>query len=351
MPSSRSGSVSVAALVAVGMIPGGLVAPACAQNFYEGKQVTLLVGSGVGGGYDVYSRLVARHWPKHIPGKPTFVVQNMPSAGSLVATNTLANTSPRDGLTVGQVQNHMSVEPLMGVTGSLSNVKFDARQLNWIGSIAKEFPVIVVWHTAPIKTFKDVMTREMVLGASGTATSDSVYPRLMNEMIGTKFRVIDGYKDNPSMILATETGEIMGRGGWFLSSLMSTQGHQLSEGKLKILAQVALEKHPDLPSVPLVTEFITDKDKRAKLEFSLSWLPMGRPFVAPPGVPADRLKVLRDSFMATARDPELLAEAKKMKLEISPLTGEQTQSLVAKLYETPKDVVASVRAIMVPQRK
>ena len=142
----------------------------------------------------------------------------------------------------------------------------------------------------------------------------------------------------------------MGRGGWFLSSLMSTQGQQLKEGKLRVLAQVALEKHPDLPHVALVTEFISDNAKRAKLEFSLSWLAMGRPFVAPPGVPADRLKILRDSFMATANDPELLAEAKRMNLDISPLTGEQTQAIVAGLYDTPKDVVESVRLIMAPHK-
>lgn len=319
-----------------------------AQNFYEGKQLTMIVGSGVGGGYDVYSRLVARHWAKHIPGKPTIVVQNLPAAGSLVATNNTANTYPRDGLTVTQVQTHMAVEPLMGVTGSLDNVKFDARALNWIGSIAKEYPVVVAWHTAPIKSFKDVLTREMVVGASGTATSDAVYPRIMNEMIGTKFKVIDGYKDNPQMILATESGEIMGRAGWFISSLLSTQGQQLQEGKLRVLAQVATEKHPQFPDVPLVTEFITDPEKRKALEFSISWLPMGRPFVAPPGLPAERLKILRDSFMATAQDPELQAEAKKMNLEISPLSGEETQALVERLYETPKPVIQAVRRIMVP---
>ncbi len=325
--------------------------PAAAQNFYEGKQINMIVGSGVGGGYDVYSRLVARHWPKHIPGKPTIVVQNLPAAGSLVATNNTANTYPRDGLTITQVQTHMAVEPLMGITGSLDNVKFDARTLNWVGSIAKEFPVVVVWHTAPIKSFKDIMTREMVVGASGTATSDAVYPRIMNEFIGTKFKVIDGYKDNPQMILATESGEIMGRAGWFVSSVLSTQGQPLREGKLKVLAQVAIEKHPQFPDAPLVTEFITDPEKRRALEFSISWLPMGRPFVAPPGVPADRLKLLRDSFMATARDPELLAEAKKMNLEISPLSGDETQALVAKLYETPKDVIKVVRDIMLPAGK
>ena len=332
-------------------LPLVLTAPVAAQPFYEGKQINMIVGSGVGGGYDVYARLVARHWPRHIPGKPTIVVQNLPAAGSLVAANNLANTSPRDGLTIAQLQSHMAVEPLMGNTGSLDNVKFDARVLNWLGSIAKEFPLIVAWHTAPIKSFRDVMTREMVVGASGTATADAVYPRIMNEMIGTKFKVIDGYKDNPQMILATESGEIMGRGGWFVSSLMSTQGQQLQDGKLTVLAQVATEKHPQFPQVPLVTEFMTDADKRRKLEFSISWLPMGRPFAAPPGVPADRLKLLRDSFMATANDSELLAEAKKMNLDISPLSGDQTQALVRKLYETPRDVIDAVRAIMVPAGK
>ena len=356
MISARPGA-TVAALapalafaLALALSPVG-AGGAAAQPFYEGKQITLVVGSGVGGGYDVYSRLVARHWAKHIPGKPTFVVQNLPTAGSLMATNNTANIYPRDGLTVAQVQNHMSVEPLMGITGSLDNVKFDSRTLNWIGSIAKEFAVVVAWHTAPIKSFKDLLTTEMVVGASGTATSDAVYPRIMNEMIGTRFRVIDGYKDNPQMILATETGEIMGRGGWFVSSLLSTQGQPLAEGKLKVIAQVALEKHPLFPDAPLVTDFITDADKRKKLEFSISWLPMGRPFVAPPGVPAERLKILRDSFMATARDPELLAEAKRMNLEITPLSGEETQALVARLYETPRDVVQAVRAVMAPQRR
>lgn len=325
--------------------------PAAAQGFYEGKQINMIVGSGVGGGYDVYSRLLARHWAKHIPGKPNIVVQNMPGGGSLVATNLLANTSPRDGLTIGQVQNHMSVEPLLGVTGSLANVKFDSRQLNWIGSMAKEFPVVVVWHTAPIKSFKDVLTKEFVVSASGVATSDAIYPRLMNEMIGTRFRVIDGYKDNPSMIIATENGEVMGRGGWFLSSLLSTQSQPLQQGKLKIIAQVALEKHPTLPDVPLVTEFIADAEKRKALEFAISWLPMGRPFVAPPGIPADRLALLRDSFMTTMRDADMLAEAKRMRLEISPMTGEETQALVAKLYGTPKDVIEKVRPIMVPAKR
>ncbi|MDB5569749.1 MAG: tripartite tricarboxylate transporter family receptor, partial [Hyphomicrobiales bacterium] len=199
----------------------------------------------------------------------------------------------------------------------------------------------------PVKEFRDLLKTEIVVGASGVATSDSVYARVLNQLVGTKFRIIDGYKDNPQMIMATESGEIMGRAGWFVSSLLSTQGQPLAEGKLRVLTQVSMEKHPELPNVPLVTDFISDPEKRAKLEFAVSWLPMGRPVVAPPGVPEDRLKILRDSYMATMRDPELLAEAKKMGLEISPMSGVEIQALLEKLYATPPAVIEAVREIMV----
>ncbi len=318
-----------------------------AADFYAGKQITLLVGSGTGGGYDTYARLFARHLPKHIPGNPNIIVQNLPAAGSLVVMNTLANSAPRDGLTIGAVQTHIGVEPLMGVTGPVENAKYDSRQMNWLFSAAKEIPVVVAWHSAPIKTFKDVMTTEMLVGSSGVATSDGVYPRVMNELVGTKFKIIDGYKDNPQMLIATESGEIMGRAGWFMSSLLSSQGAELKQGKHKILVQVSLEKHPLAGDAPLVTEFLSDPQKVEQLRFALSWLPMGRPYVAPPGVPADRLKILREAFVKTAQDPELLAEAAKMNLEISPLTGEEVQALITKLYATPKPVIERVRQIMV----
>lgn len=340
------------ALAVAGLtLVAGQALPAAAQDFYAGKTLRLVVGSGAGGGYDAYARLLARHYAKHIPGAPTIVVQNMPGAGSLVAMNALANSLPRDGTVIGGVQTHIGIEPIMGVTGPVSNAKFDGRQMSWIGSTAKEFPVVAVWHTAPVKSFPDLLNTPVVFGASGVATSDAVYPRVMNALIGTKIRLIDGYKGNPEMILATEQGEIMGRGGWFLSSLLSTQKAPLDQGKLKLLAQVALEKHPALPNVPLVTEFLKDPKKKAQLEFALSWLPMGRPFVAPPAVPADRLKLLRDGFMKTMADADLLAEARKLNLEIIPMSGEAIQALLDKLYKTPPDVIAAVREIMVPKKK
>jgi tripartite-type tricarboxylate transporter receptor subunit TctC len=167
--------------------------------------------------------------------------------------------------------------------------------------------------------------------------------------VGTKFRIIDGYKDNPSLVLATEAGEIMGRAGWFLSSLLSTQGQVLAEGKLKVLVQVALEKHPSMPDVPLVSEFLDSPIKRQQMEFALSWLPMGRPFVAPQGVPADRVQILREAFMKALADPELLDEAKRMNLEISPMRGEEVQALLTWLYATPRPIIDEVRRIMLPK--
>jgi tripartite-type tricarboxylate transporter receptor subunit TctC len=325
----------------------GAMTPASAEDFYAGKQITVLGGFGVGGGYDNYARLIMRYMPKYIPGHPSMIVQNLPAAGSLVAMNTLANSSPKDGTVIAGVQNHIGVEPIMGVTGPVENAKYDALKMNWIGSAAKEYPVVALWHTAPIKTFKDAMEHETLVGSSGVATSDSVYARIMNELVGTKFKVIDGYKDNPSMILATEAGEIMGRAGWFLSSLLSTQGQELAQGKLRIIVQVALSKHPALPDVPLVTDFITAPEKKKALEFSLKWLPMGRPFVAPAGVPPERVKILRDAFMQALADPELQADAKRMNLELSPITGEEIHKLLDDVYATPKPVIESVRKIMV----
>lgn len=320
------------------------------QDFYAGKQINMLIGSSVGGGYDAYARLVIRHLPKHIPGRPNIVGQNMPAAGSLVAMNVIANTAPRDGLTIGAVQTHIGVEPIMGVTGPASNAKYDGRKMNWLGSTAKEFPVVVMWHKSGITNFKQLMEKEVIVGASGVATSDAVYARVMNELIGTKFRLIDGYKGNPEMILATEQGEMAGRAGWFLSSLLSTQKAPLDDGRLKLIAQVALEKHPNLPNVPLVGEFLDSPEKKKLLDFSLSWLPMGRPFVAPPDVPAERVKILREAFMKAMKDPELLAEAEKQNLEIMPMSGEEINTLLDRLYATPKDVVDKVREIMLPKK-
>lgn len=322
---------------------------ALAQDFYGDKQITIIVGSGVGGGYDLYARLVARHWPKHIPGSPTIVVQNLPAAGSLVAMNTIANSSPRDGTHVGAVQNHIGIEPIMGITGAAENAKYDSRKMNWIGSAAKEVAVVAAWHTSGFNNFADLQQRSMLVGSPGVATSSSVYANLLNELAGTKFKVITGYNTPAAIDLALERNEVQGRTGWYVSSMMSAKKHWVDEGKVRVLLQLAVEKHPAFPNVPLVTEYVSDPEKRAQLEFAFSWQMMGRPFVLPPDVPQERVRLLRSSFMKTMMDADARAEGEKMGLQISPMSGEEVQNLIAKLYDTPKATVQTIRSIMVPK--
>jgi tripartite-type tricarboxylate transporter receptor subunit TctC len=321
-------------------------ATAAAQDFYAGKQINMLVGSGVGGGYDAYARLVARHYPKFIPGAPSIVVQNLPAAGSLVAMNTLANTAPRDGTTIGAVQNHIGIEPIMGSTGPVENARYDGRRMNWLGSTSKEIPVVVAWANSPIRMFQDTFSREMLVGTSGAATADSVYARLMNQILGTKFKIIEGYKGNPELSMAAERGEIMGRTGWFVSGMLASHGKQIADGEIRVLVQLSSEKHPALPDTPLITDFIKDPASRAQIEFSLSWLAAGRPFVAPPDVPADRVKILRDGFMKVVSSADFIEEARKMSLDVSPMSGEEVQALVNRIYATPLDVIRPVKEIM-----
>ena len=196
-----------------------------AQDFYAGKTITMLVGSAPGGGYDVYSRLIARHWPNYIPGKPSIVIRNMPAAGSLVAMNALANSSPTDGTTIAAVQNHIGIEPVMALTGRADNAKYDGRAVKWIGSASNEVPVVVTWRTSGFKEFAELQKREMLVGSPGVATSSSVYANVLNHLAGTKFRVITGYIDVSALNLAMENNEIQGRTGWYASSLCQPNGN------------------------------------------------------------------------------------------------------------------------------
>lgn len=322
---------------------------AFADDFYAKRQINMLVGSAPGGGYDIYARLVSRHLPKFIKGEPTIVVQNLPAAGSLVAMNTLANSSPRDGSTIGAVQNHIGVEPVLGITGPPENARFDGRKMNWLGSTSREVPVVVAWGNSPIKTFNDAMQREMIVGSSGVATADAVYARMLNQLVGTKFKIIDGYKSASDLTLAAESGEVMGRAGWFVSGMLASHAAQVADGRIRVLVQLGFQKHPALPNVPTVGDFLNDPLKRQQMDLSLSYLAAGRPYVAPPDVPANRVKILRDAFMKAATSADYLEEAKKMRLDTSPMGGEDVQKLVEKIYATPPDVVKSVRAMMSPK--
>lgn len=321
---------------------------ATAEDFYKGKQVNMIVGSSTGGGYDGYARLVARHWEKTIPGEPNFIVRNMPGASSLKAMNHVANAAPRDGTAIGAVQNQIAFEPILKINGK-GNAQYDSRELNWIGSANKEVSAVFVWHAAPVRSLADVKSTEVLVGSSGVSTASSYNSNLMNEMIGTKFKVVYGYKGNSEMSLAIERGEVQGSTGMYFSSLSSRHGDWIKERKIRIIAQLALEKHPDLGDVPLVLDEI-GKEDRPKFELIFSSALMGRPYVMPAGVPAERVRLMRTTFLEALKQPGLLAEAKRAGLEIQPLDGEAINRLVARAYETPAPVIEQVRVLLKPAK-
>jgi tripartite-type tricarboxylate transporter receptor subunit TctC len=313
----------------------GLCWPASAQDpkaFYAGKTVELYIGYSAGGGYDAYARLVARHLGKHVPGNPTVVPVNMPGAGSLKLANWLSSVAPRDGTVLGAVARGVAFAPLLDVRGT----DYDAAKFNWIGSANDEVSVCVAWHTSGTKRFEDLKKKELVVGGTGATADTDQFPKILRGILGARLRVISGYPGGNDINLAMERGEVHGRCGWSWSSVVSTRPDWLKEGKIHVLIQLAMSKHEDLPDVPLVTDLATTPEDRKMLRLVFARQVMGRPFVAPPGVPAERVTALRDAFLATLRDPDLLAEARKAQLEITPVSGQAVQALVEEAYDTPK---------------
>jgi tripartite-type tricarboxylate transporter receptor subunit TctC len=319
---------------------------ASADDFFQGKQMRLICGSDAGGGYDAYARLLARHWPDFIPGHPNIIVQNMPGASSMKAMNEIANGAPKDGTVVGGVQNNIAFEPLLNISGARENAKFDPLELNWIGASTKDVSIAAIWHTSSIHTVQDAMKRSVNTGASGPATSTSITARIMNSVLGTKFNVINGYKSQNAINLAIERGEIEGTIGVQYATILNTNPHWLSDKQIRIIAQVAREKHPDMPDVPLLRDLVKTPEARQEVDLAFASLSMGRPFVAPGGLPADRVKTLRDSFWAAFNSPALRADAKKVKLEVIPMRGEDVNKLLAEQYATPKPIVEKVQAML-----
>lgn len=321
-------------------------APAAAQqsvaDFYKGKTIRLIVGVGVGSGYDLNARLLARYLPAHIPGSPTVIVQNQPGAGSLAMTNALYNTGPFDGTVMGASFNGMPTTPLLEPGGA----RFDANKLNWLGSTNRETQVTYVWHTAPVQKLADLFTTELVVGAQAPGSTQYDFPILTNHLFGTKFKIVTGYESTPKIHLAMESGEVQGNGATNWSTIKALNSNWLAEKKITLIMQWGLKKNPELTDVPLVMDMAkTDADRQA-LELALARLEFGRPFFLPPNVPADRVEALRRAFDAAVKDPGFLADADKSKIEVDPLTGEQVAALVAQVSRTPADTVARVRAAM-----
>ena len=307
-------------------------------SFYKGKTVDLYVGYSAGGGYDVYARALARHIGRFIPGNPTIVPKNMPGAGSLVLANWLYNVAPKDGSAFGMIGRGTAFDPLLGST----KAQFNAAKFNWIGSMNDEVSVCVAWHTSGIAKLEDVTQKELTVGGTGPAADTDQFPKVLNATIHTKFKIIPGYPGGNDIDLAMERGEVMGRCGWSWSSVVATHKPWVDDKKINILVQLSLAKHADLSHVPLVTDFAKSDEERRIFRLVFARQPMGRPFLAPPGVPVDRTATLRKAFMDTMKDPGFLAEADKMQLEINPVSGDAVQTIVQDVYQTPKSIAAAV---------
>jgi tripartite-type tricarboxylate transporter receptor subunit TctC len=301
---------------------------------FKDKTVDIYTGYTVGGGYDLYTRLLARHIGKYLPGNPTVVPKNMEGAASIRFANWLYNVAPKDGTAFGTIGRGTAIDPLLGQPGA----QFDGTKFNWIGSANDEVSVCVAWHTVGITTFDDLLHRELLIGGTGPGDDTIQFPKVLAGVLGAKLKIIAGYPGGNDAVLAMERGELQGRCGWSFSSIKAAHPDWLAQKKVAILVQFALAKHPELADVPLVTDLAQTEDQRKLLRFVFARQVMGRPYLAPPGVPPATVAALRRAFMATMADKDFLADADRSKLEITPVSGERIQALVAELYRTPPEL-------------
>jgi tripartite-type tricarboxylate transporter receptor subunit TctC len=312
------------------------------DDFYRGKTITMAVGTSPGGDYDLRMRMVARHIGKHIPGNPKIVPINMPGAGAMKVANWLANVAPRDGTAIVALSQYRALFQAIGGAG----VEYDVRQFNWLGNTTDSPNVINSWHTTGIRTIADVVQRELIVGATGTANGTYYYPYALNQLVGTKFKIVTGYPGGNNMNLAMERGELGGRGSNTWASWKSTRPQWLSEKKIFILAQVGVKRNPELPDIPTMQELAKNPIDRQLLEFISADTGISRPLVTNAGVPPERIDALRRAFDATMRDPEFLADAEKTSTDINSITGEAAQKIANDLFNAPPEILALARRLI-----
>ena len=310
--------------------------------FYSGRTVTIYPGFAPGGSAALYSEALSHHIGRYIPGNPVINVQHMPGAGGLTVMNFIANTAPRDGTAFSITDRTAAFGPLMGN----ENAKFDGRKLTWIGSANIESTTCVIWHTSPVKTVEDAMKHDIVIGGSGVTASEVIYAKAVNELIGTRFKFVIGYRGSNETDLAMERGEIQANCGLGWTVVKNRHPQWLANNQVTILYQIALSKHPELPNVPLIIDYAKTPEDRRIFEFLFSPQEMGRPFYAPPGVPEDRAAALRKAFVDTLKDPQFLAEATRLGLEVQTLDGAAVQKIVDRMYSTPPATLDRIKKIM-----
>jgi tripartite-type tricarboxylate transporter receptor subunit TctC len=312
------------------------------EPFYQGKTIRLLIGQPPGGGYDTYARLFARFLPQFVPGQPTVVLQHMPGAGGLVMANYLYTQAPHDGTTIALGSGGIATAALFGI----ANARFDARRFSWIGNMNSEVGIAVAWHQSSVKTTADLFDREFIVGGSGANSDSVVFPNVMNAVLGTRFKVVPGYKGMAEIVLAMERGEVQGTGNWHYSSIVFNRPDWLRDKKIALVLQIGLRPHPDLPDVPTVLDIARDAEQKEILQLVLAQQLIGRPIMGPPGMPAAQFAALQKAFDDTMRDPGFLAEAERGKIEIiEPMSGEAVRQVLDRLHAADSALIKKASAV------
>jgi len=332
------------AMVVAGCFAFAMTAKADAQpaaEFYPGKQLRIIVGTEAGTFFDAYARLLVRHMGQYIPGQPSLLAQNMPGAGSLTAYNHIYNVAPRDGTVFGIGHRAVPLMPLFGIEGP----KFEARKFNYIGSMNREDDVCITRDDSGIRAIQDLKTRELMVGTTGRGAELTTFYATISAMLGARLKVITGYRSTNDLYLAVERGEIQGRCGGSYANVLADRPQLMKDGKIRVFLQIAPEPNPKIAEIPSLLDLVSDEDKPV-LQLMLAAHPMGRPFVAPPEVPADRIAILRTAFDAAMKNSGLLADARKQNLDLSPVTGAEMAAIIERAYQAPAAVVAKAKVLV-----
>ena len=333
----KSTSLSAVGCAALALSGTATCVLAQAAPDLAGKTVSVMIGFGPGSGYDTWGRIVARHIGRHLPGKPQAVPQNMPGAGSFVAINNIYAVAPKDGSVFGIIARDAALGPLSGAPGA----RFDATKLTWIGTPTTETNVCLSFHKAKVQSFDDLLRHELILGDTGPGTGTYAYPKALNALLGTKFRLITGFHASSDVFLGIDRGELEGICE-SLDSALSKRPDWIAEKKIKFLFQGGAGKNDEIKDVPFILDYAKTDEQRQAIRFLYAGQGLGRPFIAPPGMAPERVKMLRDAFNALMTDTDFKADVAKAKLQLKPETGETLAALVEQIYKTPKDVVDKV---------
>ena len=319
---------------------------AAQADFYKGKTIELVISTGVGGGLDTNARMVVRHLPKHIPGNPTIIAKNMPGAGHVRAANYIYNQAPKDGTTIGTLIPAFILAQVLNRTDA---IQFDAAKMQWLASTSASNSTVYVWKTTGVNSIEDAKKKTVLMGGTGAGSYTTLYPLILNHIFGTQFKIVSGYNSTAEIGLAMERGEVQGRAGNNFNSLKSENPELLKDGKIAILAQVGLERDPEFSAVPLLIDLARNEEERQILKLFSADVVIGRPFLAAPGVPAERVEILRKAFAAMTKDPDYLKDSAQANLDVQLVEGEKIQKIVEELVATPAAVVAKAKLAMEPK--